>query len=1119
MNNHIVLTSALSTALIFSSCGDSTEDAVTPTDVTDTQTQETTTQTGSEVLTQTESETKTDTPTESEVPTQTQTKTKTETETETEVITETQTDTTIAPVLINGVWISASASDENLPVNVYDQDINTRWSAQGIGQWIQFEFNDTQTLEGLDIAFVKGDERTTDFTFEYSSDALQWTEISTHTSSGASLDFEYFDINPTNTQFLRIVGGGNSISDWSSLAEVIFYFDEDKVITPTQTETETETEITVEYDLYSQTGEDDLWMDVLAKDNLQPLGQTSTTGVTGSIINVKNALVETTPYAKNAQLGEHLKLHTVANSDIDSNDFSKWSRWYQEDGDTQIFRLFKSEENTRNSRALAARSEVYSPQNRWNVEAGVWREFQARFTIINAKGCGFEHTCSLMQAKGNEVDHWSVMLRLDGDGHLWFKPRVGDTFIVARNMEGKGIDLRVRDNGLDYEMYVDGILKGTGQWERTDEIGYRWGLYIGASEVVDDVMIFVSGVNMFSSQPPAGYIFAAHPNEEIHIKGQMDIAWGIDGDFVYLNNQTENITCENSSFDFDPAVGKTKQCFTKVSDNNDAPDGFTFIANGQAYFDVVGTMDIAFGAEGKFNYRRNLHADYPNTLTLQCNRANFGDPIPSVNKKCYYKSVPASQAPSGYEWVADEGKEVIINGEANLAFGTNGEFVYLNNQIGSVMCNNASFGSDPVPGVRKACYLQDLFVVSTTPTPDPDPEEVTTNGIKHPGMMTPISQLNILKTRFANGHAVTIARVQEMFDLINRNGRRIRNPEQENFAAGGAGLIYCGSYNKDKNGERTVQACNWPTEDGIDVYTLALLGFITGDAQYSEEAMDYLESWTNTDNFRGFDPEGSNAALQYGWVLPWYANAAEVLRYTYDGWTNSHTQDMNAFTNLMLPRVTGDKDGAANNWLHARIEAHMSAAIWLSNKNMMDKAISRWKEHTPSYIYIAADNGIPVMPTSSKSAEKGIRAWDTNKFVPGMTLETCRDLVHQDLGVRAIINTLVLAKSQGIDITQGNDNAERIRKYMEVQPKWGQSRQSNPDGVCKNPVVIQGNDTSGRMLKDNTVRFPMPLAHVLFATDNRPLNLALQDIEKSSATTAQRWIKKWESLYASTYFD
>ena len=102
--------------------------------------------------------------------------------------------------------------------------------------------------------------------------------------------------------------------------------------------------------LYTQTGTDATWQQLLDS-NAIPIGTTSTAGVTGSLINVNNSLVEVGPNKGNAIIS-NLRLHTLGNSSVARSSFSKWSRWYQEDGNTQVFRLFKDEVNVQNKGRL-----------------------------------------------------------------------------------------------------------------------------------------------------------------------------------------------------------------------------------------------------------------------------------------------------------------------------------------------------------------------------------------------------------------------------------------------------------------------------------------------------------------------------------------------------------------------------------------------------------------------------------------------------------------------------------------------------------------------------------------------------------------------------------------------
>ncbi len=252
--------------------------------------------------------------------------------------------------------------------------------------------------------------------------------------------------------------------------------------------------------LYQQQGKDPSWQQVLQSDDLKPLGTFTTNGSLGAKVDINNQLIETGPYANNPinAVKRNMRLHTLGNAALDSDDFAKWSRWYQEDGNTQIFRLFKGEVNTSNARKNAARVETFIPKQRWLPEPGVTREFGARFTVLKSGGCVAPHYCSIFQAKGNNVDHWSVMLRVDSQGALWFYPResLSSRKLISANALGRPFDMKVLDDGLDYQMFIDGQLVGTGQWQRTKEIGFRWGIYVGRSEVPADIVVLVTGATM-----------------------------------------------------------------------------------------------------------------------------------------------------------------------------------------------------------------------------------------------------------------------------------------------------------------------------------------------------------------------------------------------------------------------------------------------------------------------------------------------------------------------------------------------------------------------------------------------------------------------------------------------
>jgi len=131
----------------------------------------------------------------------------------------------IAITVINSVPVclpvSASGDDGNVPSNVLDNNLATRWSANGDGQYIQFCLDAVKNVKGLQIAFYNGNVRKSKFDVQLSQDGISWTNVLTNvSSSGISLDPETFTFTPQDSKYVRIVGHGNTVNTWNSYTEV-----------------------------------------------------------------------------------------------------------------------------------------------------------------------------------------------------------------------------------------------------------------------------------------------------------------------------------------------------------------------------------------------------------------------------------------------------------------------------------------------------------------------------------------------------------------------------------------------------------------------------------------------------------------------------------------------------------------------------------------------------------------------------------------------------------------------------------------------------------------------------------------------------------------------------------
>jgi hypothetical protein len=237
--------------------------------------------------------------------------------------------------------------------------------------------------------------------------------------------------------------------------------------------------------LFTQTGAD-LGFQELLKTGKLFSGQVSNAGVIGSKIAVNLPVVETSPESRRP-IADDIMLHTLENSAIPRADFPKWSRWYQEDGHTEVFRLFTGEVNLHNSRPKAARVEAFSKTS-W--QPGEWHEWSGTYTIVKPLGA------AIFQVKNN-VNDWAVQLTMNAAGDVILNRRRGEKTVIATNMVAKPFLIGARDDGLKYELYLNDNKVGEGSFARPEgHTVFRWGIYLGEHDVTNDAMIFVSGATV-----------------------------------------------------------------------------------------------------------------------------------------------------------------------------------------------------------------------------------------------------------------------------------------------------------------------------------------------------------------------------------------------------------------------------------------------------------------------------------------------------------------------------------------------------------------------------------------------------------------------------------------------
>lgn len=140
--------------------------------------------------------------------------------------------------------VTASSYQPNtnyVPANVVDgiwgEDENSqqsRWSASGQGEWLQFDLNQPQKVTYVKIAFLNARERLSSFEIT-ASDTPEFSSGKTVLQKQSSRQLQpedsilqtYMLDQPTETRYLRLKGYGNNASgssgNWNSIMEVEWY--------------------------------------------------------------------------------------------------------------------------------------------------------------------------------------------------------------------------------------------------------------------------------------------------------------------------------------------------------------------------------------------------------------------------------------------------------------------------------------------------------------------------------------------------------------------------------------------------------------------------------------------------------------------------------------------------------------------------------------------------------------------------------------------------------------------------------------------------------------------------------------------------------------------------------
>ncbi|MFD1631121.1 alginate lyase family protein [Pseudopedobacter beijingensis] len=199
------------------------------------------------------------------------------------------------------------------------------------------------------------------------------------------------------------------------------------------------------------------------------------------------------------------------------------------------------------------------------------------------------------------------------------------------------------------------------------------------------------------------------------------------------------------------------------------------------------------------------------------------------------------------------------------------------------------------------------------------------------------------------------------------------------------------------------------TRDAQMAYRSALMWAITGDITYANTAKSILNSWSSTlQTFSGGDAK--LCAAWYGFAM---VNAAEILRYTNSGWTQTDIQQAeHMFRNVIYPVIENFQRGWAGNWDTAITKCIMGIGVFLNDE-------------------VIFNNGVNFLSSTTDSANGTLKnyIYDT-----GQCWESGRDQEHVHMGLGGLAEACEIGEKQGLDLYGLLNN--RLLKGYEYMAKY-----------------------------------------------------------------------------------
>ncbi len=124
------------------------------------------------------------------------------------------------------------------------------------------------------------------------------------------------------------------------------------------------------------------------------------------------------------------------------------------------------------------------------------------------------------------------------------------------------------------------------------------------------------------------------------------------------------------------------------------------------------------------------------------------------------------------------------------------------------------------------------------------------------------------------------------------------------------------------------------------IHNLAWMWWFTGDTAYAQKATDMLDGWAVTNTAW----EGNESMLDIGDYVQYWATGAEILRYTYPGWTQANTDHVEKyFSQVLFPTSWVPYPLRDQNKGSLQLKIALAAAVFCNDATRFNQAIEVYR--------------------------------------------------------------------------------------------------------------------------------------------------------------------------------